>query len=110
MKRGYQRWMAPLAGAMLTIMASIPAQAIELPSEQGQETPSAGMMVTDALIGRPLLLVTTVAGTAIFLVSAPFAALGGNLGDTAEMLVKTPAEATFRRCLGCKVSRRADEM
>ncbi|WP_111414957.1 hypothetical protein [Billgrantia lactosivorans] len=72
--------------------------------------PSAGAMVADALIARPLLAVATLGGTAVFLASLPFTALGGNVGPAAEALIKTPAEAAFRRCLGCTVSRRANEL
>ncbi|GAA0582295.1 hypothetical protein GCM10008997_33860 [Halomonas salifodinae] len=72
--------------------------------------PSGGAMVADALIGRPLLVVATLGGTAVFLVSLPFTALGGNVDAAAETLIRTPAEATFRRCLGCSVSKRADEL
>jgi len=94
-----------LAAAGMTLVLATPVQAIELPSEQGDDTPSAGMMVADALIGRPLLLATTVVGAAIFVVSAPFAAMGQNIDETARVLVATPAQATFARCLGCKTTR-----
>ncbi|MCE9682688.1 hypothetical protein [Halomonas alkalisoli] len=89
------------------VLGSLPA----LAQQQHMEArPSGGAMIADALVARPLLLVATVGGTAVFLVSLPFTALGGNVGDAAETLVKTPAEATFRRCLGCTVSRRAGEL
>jgi hypothetical protein len=87
-------------------LASGPALAAESGLEEG---PSGGAMVADALVARPLLAVATVGGTAIFLVTLPFSALGGNVGEAADTLIKTPAEATFRRCLGCSVSRRGDE-
>lgn len=80
------------------MLGSLPA----LAQQQHMEArPSGGAMIADALVARPLLLAATVGGTAVFLVSLPFTALGGNVGDAAETLVKTPAEATFRRCLGC---------
>ncbi|MDH2292170.1 hypothetical protein Q4589_16060 [Cobetia marina] len=94
-----------IAAAGMTLMLASPAYAIELPSEQGDDTPSAGMMVADALVGRPLLLATTVVGAALFVVSAPFAAMGQNIDETARVLVATPAQATFARCLGCKTTR-----
>ena len=71
--------------------------------------PSGGAMVVDALVARPLLAVATVGGAAIFLVSLPFSALGGNVDEAAETLIRTPAEATFRRCLGCRLSQRRDD-
>ena len=72
--------------------------------------PSGGAMIADAVIARPLLAAATVGGTAIFLVTLPFTALGGGVDTAAETLIKTPAEAAFRRCLGCTVSKRADEL
>lgn len=62
---------------------------------------SEGAMVMDALIARPLLLGSTVVGTALFVVSAPFTLAGGTTAQTWDRLVATPAAATFARCLGC---------
>jgi len=75
------------------------AQAVE-------ESPSALAMTGDALFARPVLLATTIVGSAIYLVSLPFSALGGNAGEAGRVLVAGPAEATFVRCLGCTVSGR----
>ncbi len=93
--------------ALVAMLGTSPAMAQQ---QRMEAQPSGGAMVADALIARPLLAVATVAGTAVFLVSLPFTALGGGVDSAAETLIKTPAEATFRRCLGCTVSRRADEM
>lgn len=68
------------------------------------ENPTFMAMTGDLLIARPLLLVTTVAGTAVFLASLPFTAAGGNMEQAGEMLVEGPARATFVRCLGCRTS------
>ena len=65
------------------------------------ETPSALAMAGDALFARPALLATTIVGGAIYLVSLPFSALGGNAAEAGEVLVVGPAKATFVRCLGC---------
>ncbi len=66
------------------------------------ENPSAGAMVGDLLIARPLGLVMTIGGTAAFLVSLPFTLLAGHAAEAADTLVVGPAEATFVRCLGCR--------
>lgn len=71
-----------------------------------EETPSALAMTGDAFFVRPVMLATTVIGTAIFIVSSPFAALGGNIGESFEQLVQKPFETTFVRCLGCTVNGR----
>ncbi|MFQ3789486.1 hypothetical protein [Halomonas sp. A29] len=84
--------------AMALSLGAMQAQAQE---QRMEARPSGGAMIADALIARPLLLVATLGGTALFVVSLPFSAMGGNVDAAAETLVKTPAEATFRRCLGC---------
>ena len=71
-----------------------------------EETPSALAMTGDAFFVRPVMLGVTVIGTAIFIISSPFAALGGNIGDSFEQLVEKPFETTFVRCLGCTVNGR----
>ena len=73
-------------------------------SEAVEEEPSALAMTGDLLIARPFLLAATVIGTAVFIVSSPFSAAGGNLKQSADTLVLGPAEATFVRCLGCTKS------
>lgn len=70
-------------------------------SEAVEEHPSALAMAGDLVIARPLLLVATVAGTAVYLVSLPFSLAGGNAGEAGNMLVVGPAKSTFLRCLGC---------
>jgi len=69
-----------------------------------EEKPGALAMTGDLVIARPLLLVTTVVGTAAYIVSLPFSLAGGNAKEAGETLVVGPAKATFMRCLGCKQS------
>jgi len=94
---------ATLSAVLLALATVMPATVY---AAEIEETPSAGAMVGDLLIARPLLLVTTVAGTAVYLVSLPFTLLGGNAGEAAEVLVLDPAAATFTRCLGCENTNR----
>jgi len=65
------------------------------------ESPS-GVAMTADLLARPVLLGVTIIGSAIWLVGLPFTALGGNVKQSADVLVTTPAMHTFVRCLGCK--------
>lgn len=58
-------------------------------------------MIGDAVIARPLMLASTVIGTALFIVTLPASALGGNVPEAGEKLVAAPARSTFLRCLGC---------
>ena len=65
------------------------------------QNPPAYAMIGDLLIARPLLVVATVIGAGAFVVSLPFTALGGGIGDAGQALVVDPARAAFVRCLGC---------
>lgn len=57
-------------------------------------------MIADALVARPVGLVTTVAGSAVYIVSLPFSLLGGNEKQARQKLVVEPARYTFKRPLG----------
>ena len=61
---------------------------------------SAGAMAADLLLIRPLGIVATVVGTAIFIVALPFSALGGNTKEASQKLVVDPVKFTFKRALG----------
>lgn len=63
--------------------------------------PSAAEMAADFTIARPLMLATTVFGTALFLASLPVSLMGGNVEEAAQRLVVEPATYTFSPCLGC---------
>jgi hypothetical protein len=43
-------------------------------------------------------------GGAAFVVSLPLTILAGSVSESAEKLVLGPAETTFMRCLGCRVT------
>jgi hypothetical protein len=61
---------------------------------------SAEAMVADALVARPIGLVTTLVGSAVYIVSLPFSLLGGNEKQAREKLVYGPSAFTFKRPLG----------
>lgn len=61
---------------------------------------SAAAMTADIVVIRPLGVVSIVAGTAVFLVSLPFSAMGGNIKAASEKLVVDPVKFTFKRPLG----------
>jgi len=69
-------------------------------SPSQEEEAKAGKMVVDILLVRPLGIVSTVAGTAVFIVSLPFSAIGRNIKASAKKLVLEPAKFTFARPLG----------
>jgi hypothetical protein len=64
------------------------------------EKPSGGAMLLDAVLVRPPMLVGTLIGAVAFVVTLPFSALGGNVGEAAQSLVVEPAKTTFVRPLG----------
>jgi hypothetical protein len=57
-------------------------------------------VAADALVVRPLGLVATVLGSALFVVTLPVAAISGSTHETAEALVLKPARFTFKRPMG----------
>lgn len=66
-----------------------------------QEKPnSPEAMTIDLVLVRPLGAVATLAGSLIFVVAWPFAALGGNSDEALNSLVLSPAAFTFKRPLG----------
>ena len=84
----------------LACLVSVPAQAGR------EDEPTALAMFGDLIVARPLGAVITAVGTAVFVVSLPLTALGGNVGQSAGTLVAGPAAETFMRCLGCTTSGR----
>ena len=62
--------------------------------------PDPTVVCADAVVMRPLLFAATVAGSAVFVVCLPFAALSKSVKSTAHALVVAPAQATFTRPLG----------
>jgi hypothetical protein len=62
--------------------------------------PTGGMMMWDMLVMRPIGIVGTAVGSVVWLISYPFAALGGNTDESTERLVADPFEWTFQRPLG----------
>lgn len=82
-------------------MASLPVHAEELSDDQINNRPSALAMLGDLVLARPMLLVGTIVGGSLFVISLPFTVLGGNEKEAANTLVVGLAHSTFLRCLGC---------
>ena len=68
------------------------------------DAPKAFSMIGDLLIARPLLIGATAIGALAFVVSMPFTAAGGNIGEAGHALVVEPGKEAFVRCLGCTTS------
>ncbi len=54
----------------------------------------------DVLLARPIGFLGTVAGAGFWLVTSPFTFVNGTAADNYDLLVKTPADYTFKRPLG----------
>ncbi len=95
---------AGLAVAVLTVAATTAqADSVSAPGYGNDDpAPSAVGMAADLVVARPLGLAATVLGTAVFVVSLPFAALAGNVRDPARRLVAEPFKFTFTRPLGAE--------
>ncbi|MES1965530.1 hypothetical protein M0N77_09380 [Psychrobacter sp. AH5] len=85
--------------AMITISPA--TAAIEI--DETDFGPSYETMVVDTVVGKPLQLVAAVTGTAAYLVSLPFALIGGNADQSQQKLFVEPWDA-MSRCLGCTVA------
>jgi hypothetical protein len=58
------------------------------------------MIVGDLLLARPLGIVATVVGSAVFFVSLPFTIPSGSVQHTGDVMVGEPFNFTFKRPLG----------
>lgn len=96
MKTGARRVTAALAISCLLLPQMLWAQ------EAVDESPNEWAMVGDLLVARPLGVVLTVGGAAVWLVSLPFTLLSGHASEAAGTLIGGPVETTFMRCLGCR--------
>ncbi|MFQ5486459.1 MAG: hypothetical protein ACE5DO_14155 [Desulfobacterales bacterium] len=79
----------------------VPFGASALAQDRWQdEDVSAGKMIADVLVARPLGLIATALGIAVFVISLPFSAAGGNTEAAYQKLILKPAKYTFQRPLG----------
>jgi hypothetical protein len=91
-----RKFLAPLLlAALLASVAPAPALA-STPETDGDDV----AIIFDLLILRPVGLVATVAGTAIFIGSLPISLPTLSVGKAFNALVKEPAKYTFWRTLG----------
>ena len=86
--------------SVLTIAALAAATQAQAYGPVIDEVPSAEAMTFDLFIVRPLGLVGTVAGVAVYVVALPINLLTFNLAAPARRLIVQPAKFTFTRALG----------
>jgi hypothetical protein len=103
MRRPFRFAAHALAAAALLCTAAVAADqtAAEAgPTIELDGAPTAEQMALDIVLVRPLSLVGTVLGTAVFIVALPINALTLNFKDPARRLILEPAKYTFVRPLG----------
>ena len=101
MKRRKTKFAAILM-ALVMVLALFPLSAMaEDPMQNVQKyDESAGYMIGDLLIMRPLGIVATAVGSVMYVVSLPFSLAGGNEREAYQKLIQEPAQYTFQRPLG----------
>lgn len=87
--------------SFIAVMMQPASAAIEI--DETNFGPSYDTMLVDTVVGKPLQLVTAVAGTAAYIVSLPFSLMGGNADQAQRKLFVEPWDA-MARCLGCTVA------
>lgn len=85
---------------VFSLSLTTPLFAASDPSNYGQRNITAGRMTADLVVIRPLAIVGSVFGCAIFLASLPFSLPGGNTGEVWNVTVKDPVNFAFVRPLG----------
>ena len=85
---------------VILTLTFIPFSSTVLAQEEAEDVDMPGKMAVDILLARPIGIISTVLGTALFIVSLPFSALGGNTKQAYKNLIAKPAKYTFKRPLG----------
>jgi hypothetical protein len=93
------RWHKSLVIPALVVVLGVP-HAFALDQEQIRREPSSGEVLVDAVIARPIGLLTTIAGAVAFVVSLPFTLPSNSVDRAKEALVVKPARYTFKRPIG----------
>ncbi len=91
----FKRAVAFMLTAVMLVLAAAPAGAATM-----EEEPSSTAIVFDVLITRPLGIVATAVGAAVFIVGLPFTIPTRSVGVAADKLVVDPLKFTFRRPVG----------
>ncbi|WP_201616625.1 hypothetical protein [Psychrobacter urativorans] len=89
--------------SMSLIIAMMQPASAAIEIDETDFGPSYNTMVVDTVAGKPLQLVTAVAGTIAYVVSLPFSLIGGNAEQAQQKLFVEPWDA-MARCLGCTVA------
>lgn len=69
-------------------------------AEVDTKDPSAGSMTYDLIVMRPLGAAATILGAGVWVLALPFTAIGKNVPEASQKLVKDPYHFTITRPLG----------
>ena len=101
MRKLNRKLMSYLAVIMLVVTTNAVASSSNgVTYDEHTQPATAGSMLADTVMVRPLTLIGPAVGVVTFVVTLPFSALGGNVGDAGQILVVDPAKYTFIRPLG----------
>ena len=82
-----------ILGALVSLMAGCGS------TKQHARSASSEDMMLETLV-RPLSLISTIGGSAIYVVTSPFSIASGNNQEARRLLVDKPFKATFSRAMG----------
>ena len=82
-----------ILGALVSLMAGCGS------TKQHAQSASSEDMMLETLV-RPLSLISTIGGSAIYVVTSPFSIASGNNQEARRLLVDKPFKATFSRAMG----------
>jgi hypothetical protein len=88
------------AVAVFSFVASMAGSAPAIAQETYPRDTDSGAMAVDLIFVRPVSLVSSVVGAAIFVVALPFTLPSQSAAESGRALVTRPLEYTFNRRLG----------
>ena len=101
MRRMNRKLMSYFVAIMLAVTSTVYVSGVNAAYyDQEADAPTAGTMLADTVLVRVPMMAATAVGVVTFVVTLPFSALGGNVGQAGQILVVDPAKYTFVRPLG----------
>ena len=84
----------------MVLVLGVSASAVSFASDIYNEEPTAGEMLADATVVRPLTLIASAVGAVAWVVTLPFTLPSGNADEFGKAIVVDPLEYTFLRPVG----------
>ena len=91
-----KKTLCSVVAALMLFVAIVPAQAAAMQEEE----PSSTAIVFDVLFTRPLGIVATALGAAVFVIGLPFTIPTRSVSLAADKLIADPIRFTFKRPVG----------